>query len=126
MEKQPSKADQVTALRLARHAARNTPEASGTARSPNPRAKATKGKAGTAEVNGLVRRSTAGMGLRVGEADAVQPATSENRDVTCRRDGNPIRKPGRPKIEGLRPWEAENISRSTYYRDRRKAEEKAK
>jgi hypothetical protein len=44
----------------------------------NPVAKATKGKAGTAEVKGLVRRSTAGTGLRVGEADADQSATSEN------------------------------------------------
>ena len=53
-------------------------------RATNPVAKATKGKAGTAEVDGLVRRSTAGTGLRVGEAVAVQPTTSEIMDVTSR------------------------------------------
>lgn len=26
------------------------------------------------------------------------------------------RKPGRPKVEGLRPWETEGISRRTWYR----------
>ena len=88
---------------------RNTPEASGTAReapsgkavgasapmtnpsrnsvraSSSSQAKATKGKAGMAEVgeSPLVRRSTAGTGLRVGEAVAVQPATSEIMDVTA-------------------------------------------
>lgn len=48
-------------------------------------AKATKGKAGTAgaPVTGPVRRSTAGIGLRVGEAGADQPATSEHMDVTA-------------------------------------------
>ena len=35
-----------------------------------------------------------------------------------------IRKPGRPKITSPRPWETEGVSRSTYYRDRRRAEEK--
>lgn len=50
------------------------------------RAKATRGKAGTAVVTGHVRRSTAGTGLRVGEAIAVWPATSEFMDVTGRRD----------------------------------------
>jgi hypothetical protein len=55
----------------------------------DPVAKATKGKAGTAGVNGPVRRSTAGTGLRVGEADAVRPATSEVMDVTARRDEQP-------------------------------------
>ena len=48
----------------------------------HPVAKATRGKAGTAEVTGLVRRSTAGKGLRVGVASAVLPATSEFMDVT--------------------------------------------
>lgn len=47
------------------------------------RAKATKGKAGTAVVTGHVRRSTAGTGLRVGEAGAAQSATSEFMDVTA-------------------------------------------
>lgn len=46
-------------------------------------AKATEGKAGMAEGQALVRRSTAGTGLRVGAADAVQPATSEIMDVTA-------------------------------------------
>lgn len=47
------------------------------------RAKATEGKAGMAGVTGPVRRSTAGTGLRVGEAGADQPATSEFMDVTA-------------------------------------------
>jgi len=58
----------------------------------NPVAKATKGKAGTAGVNGPVRRSTAGTGLRVGEASADLPATSEIMDATARRDEHPISK----------------------------------
>lgn len=53
-------------------------------------AKATEGKAGMAGVTGPVRRSTAGTGLRVGEAGAVQPATSEFMDVTAGRDRQPI------------------------------------
>ncbi len=52
-------------------------------RETHPVAKATKGKTGTAETNGPVRRSTTGTGLRVGEAVAVQPATSEVMDVTA-------------------------------------------
>jgi hypothetical protein len=55
----------------------------------NPVAKATKGKAGTAGVNGPVRRSTAGTGLRVGEVSADLPATSEIMDATARRDEHP-------------------------------------
>lgn len=47
------------------------------------RAKATDGKAGMAVGTPHVRRSTAGTGLRVGEADAVLPATSEIMDVTA-------------------------------------------
>jgi hypothetical protein len=46
-------------------------------------AKATEGKAGMAVVEDHVRRSTAGTGLRVGEAGAVQPATSEIMDATA-------------------------------------------
>lgn len=47
-------------------------------------AKATEGKAGMAGVGSdPVRESTAGTGLRVGEADADQPATSELMDVTA-------------------------------------------
>ncbi len=44
-------------------------------------AKATKGKSGTARVKDPVRRSSAGTGLQVGEAVAVQPATSEIMDA---------------------------------------------
>jgi hypothetical protein len=50
---------------------------------PNPVAKATEGKAGTAVVTGHVRRSTTGSGLRIGEAVAVRPATSEFMDATA-------------------------------------------
>lgn len=47
-------------------------------------AKATEGKAGNAEgTTPLVRQTTTGTGLRVGAADAVQPATSEFMDVTA-------------------------------------------
>ncbi len=46
-------------------------------------AKATEGKAGMAGVTDPVRRSTAGTGLRVGEAGADQPATSEFMDATA-------------------------------------------
>ena len=31
---------------------------------------------------------------------------------------------GRPKIAGPRPWDAAGISRTTYYRERRRAEQK--
>lgn len=51
-------------------------------------AKATKGKAGMAVDTVHVRGSTAGTGLRVGAADAVQSATSEIMDVTGRRDAH--------------------------------------
>lgn len=47
------------------------------------RAKATEGRAGMAAGTASVRRSTAGTGLRVGEAGAVQSATSEIMDVTA-------------------------------------------
>ncbi len=47
------------------------------------RAKATEGKAGMAGGTPTVRGSTAGTGLRVGEAVAVQPATSEIMDATA-------------------------------------------
>jgi len=46
-------------------------------------AKATRGNAGMAGVTGPVRRSTAGTGLRVGEASADLPTTSEFMDVTA-------------------------------------------
>ena len=89
----------------------------------NPVAKATKGKAGTAVVKGHVRRSTAGTGLRVGAAGAVQPATSEIMDATAGETApNSRRGRGRPKIIGPRPWELEGIPKRTWYR--RKAEKK--
>lgn len=47
------------------------------------RAKATDGKAGMAGATGPVRRSSAGTGLRVGEASADLPTTSEIMDVTA-------------------------------------------
>jgi len=53
-------------------------------------AKATEGKAGMAGVNGPVRRSTAGTGLRVGVASADLPATDEVMAVTARRDEQPF------------------------------------
>ena len=31
---------------------------------------------------------------------------------------------GRPKIEGQRPWETAGVSKTTYYRERRRAEQK--
>lgn len=46
-------------------------------------AKATEGSAGMAVGEAHVRSTTAGTGLRVGAADAVQPATSEIMDVTA-------------------------------------------
>ena len=53
-------------------------------------AKATEGKAGMAGGDDApVRRSTAGTGLRVGEASADLPATSEIMGVTARRDWHP-------------------------------------
>jgi hypothetical protein len=66
---------------------------------PNPVAKAIKGKAGTAEVKGLVRGSTTGTGLRVGEAVAVQPATSEFMDATGRRDAHQFQVGGNGKSQ---------------------------
>jgi hypothetical protein len=54
------------------------------------RAKATKGKAGTAGVTGPVRRSTTGTGLRVGVSGAGLTATSEFMDATGRRDAHRI------------------------------------
>jgi len=53
------------------------------ARQDESQAKATEGKAGNAEGTPLVRQTTTGTGLRVGAADAVQPATSEFMDVTA-------------------------------------------
>lgn len=95
---------------------------------PNPVAKATKGKAGTAEVKGLVRRSTTGTGLRVGAAVAVQPATSEIMDVTGRRDahqlkrGRPLAKNADKALMQTKPWLAEGMSRASWYRRKREAE----
>ena len=100
-----SKVDQLRALREARFQSQ---------------AKATKGKAGTAGVTGAVRRSTAGTGLRVGEAVAVQPATSEITDVTSRERPATNSKRGRP-LKGEqrdKPWLKTNppLSKSAYYR----------
>lgn len=53
------------------------------ARQDESQAKATEGKAGMAVGTPHVRLTTAGTGLRVGAADAVQPATSEIMDVTA-------------------------------------------
>ena len=39
------------------------------------------------------------------------------------RDGIIKRSRGRPKIKGPRPWEAEGVSRTTYYRDKRRLSE---
>ena len=72
----------------------------GATSSVDPRAKATRGKSGTAGVKGPVRRSTAGTGLRVGVADADQPQRGR----------------GRPKIDGPREWEKQGISRAEWYR----------
>lgn len=72
-------------------------------------AKATKGKAGMAAGKPSVRRSTAGTGLRVGEAVAVQPATPEIMDVTAGETA-PKSKRGRPR----KPFEA--LSRASKYR----------
>jgi len=58
-------------------------EAKAGEQSDQSQAKATEGKAGMAVVMDHVRRSTAGTGLLVGEAVAVQPATSEIMDVTA-------------------------------------------
>lgn len=58
--------------------------ASGMARTEfESQAKVTEGKAGMAGVTDPVRRSTAGTGLRVGEASADLPTTSEIMDVTA-------------------------------------------
>lgn len=58
------------------------------------RAKATRGKAGTAGVTGPVRRSTAGTGLRVGVSGAGLTATSEFMHATGRRDAHLIHSSG--------------------------------
>jgi len=52
-------------------------------RAQESQAKATEGKAGMAVGTPHVRRSTAGTGLQVGAAGAVQPATSEIMDATA-------------------------------------------
>jgi hypothetical protein len=39
------------------------------------------------------------------------------------RDGIIKRSRGRPKIKGPRPWDAAGISRTTYYRDKRRLSE---
>jgi hypothetical protein len=114
-----SKLDQLKALGDAKRAARK-----------NPVAKATKGKTGKAEVKGLVRGSTTGTGLRVGEAVAVQPATSEFMDVTAGETAPLVRR-GRPRLEvvdktlaAMKPWLTGNprMSKSTWYRRKREAE----
>lgn len=135
-----SKLEQIKELGAATRARKNTPEASSTARkapsgsllgepsrnsvraSTHPVAKATKGKTGTAGSQAPVRRSTAGTGLRVGEAVAVQPATSEIMDATSRERPAPNLKRGRgrPKIEGPRPWDVEGISKRTWHRQQKK------
>ena len=92
-------------------------------REANPVAKATKGKAGTAVVTGHVRRSTTGTGLRVGEAVAVRPATSEFMDATGgesaahkSKGGRPLAKDADKALMRTQPWKAEGMSRATYYR----------
>lgn len=65
------------------------------------RAKATEGKAGMAGGQDPVRRSTAGTGLRVGVADAVQPATSEIMDATAGRDRQPPDRTADVTVENL-------------------------
>ena len=89
---------------------------------PNPVAKATKGRTGTAVGAAHVRGSTTGTGLRVGAAVAVQPATSEIMDATSRERPAPVLKRGRPKSGKPRPWEVERVSKRTWYRRKREAE----
>lgn len=55
--------------------------------------------------------------LRAGRTAQDSPQPSKAAAVA-------IRKRGRPKVEGARPWEAAGISRRTYYR--RKAEEQSR
>lgn len=132
--------EQREANYAARNKPRNTPEASGTARkapsssllselsrnivraSPPSQAKATKGKAGMAVGTPHVRRSTAGTGLQVGAAGAVQPATSEIMDATAGETAPNLRlKAGRPKKgeKRAKPWEAAGISKASWYRQKK-------
>lgn len=98
--KQPvSKSDQVKALREAR-AARN------------PVAKEPKAKGGSAATtSGRPSKGSGRLGAgRTAQDRGVKPAVAIKR------------RPGRPKIEGVRPWEAAGLSKRTFYR--RKAEGK--
>jgi len=70
------------------------------------RAKATEGKAGMAGSDDApVRRSTAGTGLRVGEASADLPATSEHMDVTAGETA-----PNSPQMEASPANEGSSLS----------------
>lgn len=69
-------------------------------------AKATEGKAGMAGSDDApVRRSTAGTGLRVGEASADLPATSEHMDVTAGETA-----PNSPQMEASPANEGSSLS----------------
>lgn len=76
------------------------------------RAKATEGKAGNAEGTPLVRQATTGTGLRVGAADAVQPATSEIMDVTAGETA-----PNSPAVAETRPHDSAGLSPPEVFSD---------
>ena len=103
-----SKLDQIKALGDAKRAARMNPKRK------QPEAKPTKSDDVLASDRVVTRRA---MPRSVA-------TTSENLDVTGRRDAQPIRGRGRPKVEGPRPWETAGVSKTTYYRERHRAEPK--
>jgi len=62
---------------------------------------------------------------KVSRSDKTQPQSSmaASGDVSRGTQQEPVKptgKVGRPKVEGERPWEAEGVSRRTYYRNREK------
>lgn len=84
-------------------------------REANPVAKATKGK--TAKSDDVPKSDRVVSRLGAGRTAQDSPQSETAGAVA-------IRKPGRPKIEGPRPWQVKGISKSTYYRSLK--EQKAK
>ena len=111
-----SKLDQIKALGDAKRAARNSSDGRRSVLRP---VKSSAEKAakpfvpGVETEKGAVSKPAAAQRQAQGLGAGLTPRLSEAK-----------RGRGRPKVEGPRPWETAGVSKTTYYRERRRAEQK--
>jgi hypothetical protein len=119
-----SKLDQLKALGDAKRAARNSSGRSLAGGATSDLARVGKGASQRAEQR--PSKTVQDMGSvsvdRMQEAPERQ-APRQEKGSTPLESTKSKRSRGRPKIEGPREWERQGISRTTYYRERRKKEQ---